>query len=89
MDHRIKAIFENGAFRPESQVQLKEGQRVTLQVDLIHAESGGIDELLDLEYMDRCRTQSQIPPSVDDARTILLKYQGSLADLIQGEREER
>jgi predicted DNA-binding antitoxin AbrB/MazE fold protein len=91
MIQRIDAIFENGVFRPEQPVHVSDGQRVSLSIETT-ADSlddlADIADLLDHEFMESCKT-SVAAPDLSEARAILSKFKGSLADYISEERSER
>lgn len=91
MIQRIDAVFENGVFRPEQPVQMPDGQQVSLSIETMAESSddlSDIDDLLDHEFMDSCKTNA-VPPGLTEARAILSKFKGSLADFISEERDER
>jgi len=92
MNERIDAIYENGVFRPQVPVNIVNGQRVSLDVE---AKSVAMDDLadvadlLDERFMACCRNNAGQAPSVEEVRQMLSVFEGSLADRIAEEREER
>jgi predicted DNA-binding antitoxin AbrB/MazE fold protein len=92
MSQRIDAIFENGVFRPEMPVNIPNGKRVSLDV---RVQLAGIDDLddvqdlLDVEFMEGCRQNATHVPSLEEVRKLLSAFDGSLADRIAQERDER
>ena len=92
MSERIEAVFENGIFRPQVPVTIAEGQRVSLNVEAqpaIGDDLSDVQDLLDLEFMESCRKQARRAPPLDDVRRMLSGFDGSLADRISEERDER
>jgi predicted DNA-binding antitoxin AbrB/MazE fold protein len=92
MNEWIEAVFEAGAFRPQSAVHFAEGQRVSIYVEPAPCEVDDLAEvrdLLDIEYTYFCQRQASSVPSLEQARSALSVFQGSLADLIGEEHNER
>jgi len=92
MIQHIDAVFENGVFRPEVPVDIRNGQRVSLDIELksLPADDlADIADLLDTAYMDSCRQHSVNVPSLEEVRTVLAAFQGSLAEQISEERDGR
>jgi predicted DNA-binding antitoxin AbrB/MazE fold protein len=92
MSQFIDAVFENGVFRPEQPVNIPNGQRVSLTIDLIPVgvdDLADIGDLLDVEFMESCRQRSVNAPSLEEIRQTLGAFQGSLSNLIVEERDER
>jgi predicted DNA-binding antitoxin AbrB/MazE fold protein len=92
MNEWVEAIFENGAFHPQSPVNVGEGERVSLHVQpaTVNADDlADIRDLLDHEYLAFCQQTSDDAPSLEEVRTILSTFRGSLADRIIEERDER
>jgi predicted DNA-binding antitoxin AbrB/MazE fold protein len=97
MNQRVDAIFENGVFRPETVVNIRNGERVSLNVeskgtsasDLNDDDLSDVGDLLDAEFMESCRKRNGLAPTLDEVRTILSAFNGSLADRISEERDER
>lgn len=48
-----------------------------------------VADLLDIEFTISCRQNGQIAPSLDEVRSLLSAFKGSLADRISQERDER
>ncbi|MBX9787656.1 MAG: antitoxin family protein [Pirellulales bacterium] len=91
MIQRVDAIFENGVFRPEQPVHVPDGQRVSLSIETpvdSADDLSDITDLLDHDFMEFCKTHVA-PPGLSEARAILSKFKGSLADFISEERSER
>jgi predicted DNA-binding antitoxin AbrB/MazE fold protein len=92
MIQRIDAIFENGVFRPEVPVNIANGERVSLEVeskpDPID-ELGDVADLLDTEYANSCHRSVGRAPSLEEVRNVLSAFEGSLAERIVSERDER
>ena len=92
MSQHIDAIYVNGVFRPERPVDFADGERVSLTVDAKSTNSDDLNDvvdLLDTEFIDACRQKSGKAPSLEEVRTKLAIYPGSLSDLIREERNER
>lgn len=92
MNQRIDAIFENGVFRPETPVNIADGQRVSLDVEpkmVAGDELHDVRDLLDREFMESCRERAGGAPSLEEVRKVLSAFKGSLADRISEERDER
>jgi len=92
MNQRIDAIFENGVFRPEAPLDIADGQRVLLNVEaksVATDDLSDVQDLLDTEFMESCRQHVEHAPSLEEVRKLLSVFQGSLADRISEERDER
>jgi predicted DNA-binding antitoxin AbrB/MazE fold protein len=91
MSQRIEAIFENGVFRPETPVNIANGQRVSLNVEpaSVTDDLGDVADMLDTEFIESCRQRAGCAPSLEDVRKLLSAFKGSLADRISEERDER
>jgi predicted DNA-binding antitoxin AbrB/MazE fold protein len=92
MNQRVDAVFENGVFRPESPVNIPNGERVSLNVeskDMSADDLSDVRDLLDTEFMESCRQHASHAPSLEEVQTILSEFTGSLADRISEERDER
>ena len=92
MSLRIDAIFENGVFRPEVPVNMANGQRVSLNVETSAIPPNDLQDvadLLDAELLDSCRRNGVDAPSLEEVRCVLSVFEGSLADRIAEDRDER
>lgn len=92
MSQHVDAIFENGVFRPESPVNIADGERVSLNVELKNMsvdDLADVRDLLDTEFMESCRQHAGHAPPIEEVRAILSAFTGSLADRISEERDER
>jgi len=92
MSQRIDAIFENGVFRPETPVNIANGERVSLNIEsksIPTEDLSDVEDLLDVEFMESCRQRSGHAPSLEEVRKVLSVFEGSLADRISEERDER
>lgn len=92
MSQRIDAIFENGVFRPEEPVNIANGQLVSLNVEPRAAADDDLSDLADLldtEFIESCRRQAGPVPSLEEVRSALSTFKGSVSDLIAEERDER
>ena len=92
MSQRIDAVFENGIFRPEAPVDIANGERVSLNVELKTApvdDLGDVSDLLDTEFMESCRQHAGHAPLLEEVQKVLSVFHGSLADRISEERDER
>jgi predicted DNA-binding antitoxin AbrB/MazE fold protein len=92
MSQHIDAIFENGVFRPEVPVNIANGQRVSLNVESEAAPADDlmdVADLLDYEYTESCRERAERAPTLEEVRSVLSVFRGTLADRISEEREER
>ena len=86
MSKLIEAIYENGVLRPLEPLDLEEHQRVTITI----AEDGeGQEDLFDPEFTHWCAEQSRNAPSLEEVRQAMSKIQGSMADVVITERDER
>ena len=86
MSKQIEAIYENGVLRPLEPLSLDEHQRVTITIT---EESGEEDNLFDPAFTQWCAEQSRDAPSLEEVRQALSKIQGSMADVVIAERDER
>jgi predicted DNA-binding antitoxin AbrB/MazE fold protein len=92
MIQHIDAVFENGVFRPEVPLAIQNGQRVSLNIELKSAlpdDLADVVDLLDTAYMESCHQHSLHVPSLEEVRTVLSAFQGSLAEQISEERDGR
>lgn len=92
MSRHIDAVYVNGVFRPEQPVNIADGERVALTVDLKSSPTDDLSDVLDLldtEFIESCRRKSGNAPSLAAVRETLAAYNGSLSDLICEERDER
>lgn len=92
MSQHIDALYVNGVFRPEQPVDIADGERVALTVDLKSPAANDLSDVLDLldtEFIESCRRKSGNAPSLAAVREILAAYHGALSDLICEERDER
>jgi predicted DNA-binding antitoxin AbrB/MazE fold protein len=92
MNERIDAIFENGVFRPEVPVNITNGERVSLEIQRRKASANDLSDvldLLDMELMESCRQNAKQVPSIEEVQAVLSAFDGSLADRICQERDER
>ena len=85
-DPQPEAIYENGVLRPLEPLSLDEHQRVTIT---IAEESGEGEDLFDPAFTQWCAEQSRDAPSLAEVRQALSKIQGSMADVVIAERDER
>jgi predicted DNA-binding antitoxin AbrB/MazE fold protein len=86
MSKQIEAIYENGVLRPLEPLSLDEHQRVTITIT---EESGEEEDLFDPGFTQWCAEQSRDAPSLEEVRQALSKIQGSMADVVIAERDER
>lgn len=92
MSERIDAIFENGVFRPETPVNISDGEHVLLSVESKSASTddlSDVGDLLDTEFVETCRQHAGHAPPLEEVRKLLNGFNGSLADRIGEERDER
>lgn len=92
MSQRIPAIYLDGVFRPDSPVDLADGNRVVLNVEpceLKQAGLEGVEDLLDGEYTAACGRRAGDAPTLSEVQQLLGVYQGSLSEGIAAERDER
>ena len=82
MKKSVKAIYEDGVFRPLEPVDLPEHQRVQVSV-------ADEDEWLDRDYIQWAASQVQGTVSLDDVCKALAKIPGSLTADFIAEREDR
>jgi predicted DNA-binding antitoxin AbrB/MazE fold protein len=85
MSKQIEAIYENGVLRPLEPLKLDEHQRVTVTI----AEESGEEDLFDPAFTRWCAEQSRNAPRLEEVRQALAKIQGSMADVVTAERDER
>jgi predicted DNA-binding antitoxin AbrB/MazE fold protein len=92
MSERIDAIFENGVFRPEVPVNIPNGERVSLDIErapVAEDDLADVWDLLDHEYIRKCKQNTRPAPSLEEVRKALSVYKGNISDLISEERDER
>ena len=86
MSKQIEAIYEHGVLRPLEPLDQDEYQRVTITI----ADDGaGEEDLFDPAFTRWCAEQSRNAPSLEEVRQALSKIQGSMADVVMAERDER
>ena len=86
MSKQIETIYENGVLRPLELLNLDEHQRVTIT---IAEDSEEEEDLFDPAFTRWCAEQSRNAPSLEEVRKALAKIQGSMADVVMAERDER
>ncbi len=86
MSKQIEAIYENGVLRPLVPLSLEEHQRVTIT---IAEDSEEEEDLFDPAFTRWCAEQAKSAPSLEEVRQALSKIQGSMADVVIAERDER
>ena len=92
MNQRIDAVFEKGVFRPEIPVNIPEGERVSLRIEtepIATDDLSDVADLLDFEFTESCRRHAGRAPSLEEVQKLLSVFQGSLADRVSEERDER
>lgn len=83
MSQEIRAIYENGLFRPLDPVSLAEHDTVSLVVT-----SPVEDDILDQDVLAWAREEGDPSISLDDVRGRLSKIKGSLAEAVIADRGE-
>ena len=86
MSKQIEAIYKNGVLRPLVPLGLDEHQRVTITIAEDSAEE---EDLFDPAFTQWCAEQSRHAPSLEEVRQALSKIQGSMAEVVIAERDER
>lgn len=86
MTTSVRAVYENGAFRPLEPVSCQEQERVLLTVQSIGLEDGN---LIDHEFLAYCETQADDSVSLETVRQALAKIPGTLTADIRADRDER
>jgi hypothetical protein len=88
-------------FPPQSPVDMAEGQRVSLSIEPTQVTVDNLNDvvdlldlndvvdLLDTEFIESCRDRAAPAPSLEEVRRALSGFDGSLADRICEERDER
>jgi predicted DNA-binding antitoxin AbrB/MazE fold protein len=84
MKRNLKAIYEDGVFRPLEPVDCAEHQTV----ELVWTD-GPSDEasLVDPEYQKYCRDMGKNAGTIEEVRQALAKIPGSLSEFIRTERD--
>ena len=90
MVKHIEVIYTQGVFRPAAplEVQLEEGQHLTLILPENGAEVEPFEEDEDLRQWCAEQAGEQVP-SLEEVRQSLSKIPGSMADVVITERDER
>jgi predicted DNA-binding antitoxin AbrB/MazE fold protein len=90
MVKHIEVIYTQGVFRPAAplEVQLEEGQHLTLILPENGAEVEPFEEDEDLRQWCAEQAGEQVP-SLEEVRQSLSKIPGSMADVVIAERDER
>jgi predicted DNA-binding antitoxin AbrB/MazE fold protein len=86
MTQIFQAVYAKGVLRPLEPVNLSENQRVTVTVtnSMPHVE----DDMLDHEFMAYVDSQADDSVTIEEVRTALSKFKGSMSDVIRAERDE-
>ena len=79
-----QAVYENGVLRPLTPLPLRDKQTVAVT---IREPESWLDDLLDTEFIEECRKDSQDAPSLEEVRRIL-SAAGSLSAAVIAERED-
>jgi predicted DNA-binding antitoxin AbrB/MazE fold protein len=85
MTRTLKAVYENGVFRPLEPVPFQERQQLTLTVT---DAPGGEEEWLDAEFHRYCESQADDAVTLDVVRQALAPIPGSLTADFIAERDE-
>lgn len=85
----VDAVYENGVLRPLQPLDLKEHERVVLNLVKTRGERTG--PRLALDFLERLKSElgDQPIPSIEEVRERLSKIPGSMADEIIAQRGER
>ncbi len=83
MSQEIRAIYENGLFRPLDPVSLAERDTVSLTVH-----SPAEDDLIDQDLLAWALDEGDASVSLEDVRARLSKIKGSLAEAVIADRGE-
>jgi predicted DNA-binding antitoxin AbrB/MazE fold protein len=84
MSRKVKAIYEEGVFRPLEPLTLPERQQVEVTIPETAA-----DEVLDTEYIERVKKMELPEVSLEEVRRALSGIPRKLSDDFIDEREER
>jgi predicted DNA-binding antitoxin AbrB/MazE fold protein len=87
MHEHIEVVYENGVLRPLGPLppELREHQYLTVTIDT----PGALDERLDAACLAAAKREANPTASLEEARRILAKVPGTLAQAVIAEREER
>jgi len=87
MHQQIEVVFENGVLRPIGPLpdELHERQHYTVTIDTPLSRA----DRLDTACLAAARRDADATVSLEEARRILAKVPGSLAEAVRAEREER
>lgn len=91
MATRIRAIYENGIFRPLDEINLAEGKHVELIIQLVNEKALIRGELKDADYIQWPDPNANPNPEIEaEAEEIFHAYKGDipLSQLIIEERGE-
>ena len=91
MATRIRAIYENGVFRPLDEINLTEGKQVDLIIQLVNEKAMIREGLKDADYIQWPDPTTNPNPEVEaEAEAIFHAYKGDipLSQLIIEERGE-
>jgi len=86
MTTNLRAVYENGVFRPLEPVPFREHELLNLTV------SNGPsvpEELVDTDFLRDCQAQADDSVTIEQVRTALSKIPGSMAEEIRKERADR
>ena len=86
MNRILRAVYENGAFRPLEPVSCQEHEAVLLTV-LNPKEA--LENLVDEEFHAYCETQADDAVSLEEVRRTLSQIPGSLMEDLRAERARR
>ena len=73
-------------------MNLADGERVSLNIEskaMPVDDLNDVADLLDVEYAQSCRRREGQVPSLEEVRSMLSAFEGSLADRLSEERDER
>jgi predicted DNA-binding antitoxin AbrB/MazE fold protein len=87
MHQQIEVVYENGVLRPLGPLpdQMQEHQRYTVTIDL----PGGRASQVDAACVAAAAREADLAVSLEEVRRVLAKVQGTLAEAVFAEREER
>jgi predicted DNA-binding antitoxin AbrB/MazE fold protein len=87
MHEHIEVVYENGVLRPLGPLppELREHQHLTVTIDT----PGTLEDRLDAVCLAAAKRDADPTVTLEEARRILAKVPGTLAQAVIAEREER
>jgi predicted DNA-binding antitoxin AbrB/MazE fold protein len=83
---QFDAVYENGVLRPLTPVQLPEHERLSV---IVRGAADTLADALDWQAYELAAAEGDDSISLEEVQRAMSKIEGSMADVVSAEREER